>query len=227
MTPHFASLLALLLLLPLCSQGATPRTRGACVLNSSGKQICEPSVLETVVRPRRRYSRRTRKQASKKDTKKNNKMPCKSRDAPCWCKMAMEYTNMERKKKGLTMLKLGPQSQMDNAMRYASKLSRMGYLVHQKLRDVTREVGCKHWVGGENLAFNYEQGNVARKCVDQWIGSREHYLNLVRDWFREVVIGFHFDDDGRIYCVQTFSVVYPRQTFGRLNGPKCKRVQVP
>ena len=138
--------------------------------------------------------------------------------------MTLKYTNNVRKTKGLSMLALGPKRQMANAMRYAKKLGKMGYLKHQNLRSVTKEVGCKRWVGGENLAFNYETGDIARKCVDQWIGSKGHYQNLVRSWFKEMAVGFQFNKDGRVYCVQTFGLYYPRQTFGRRNGPKCDPV---
>lgn len=46
------------------------------------------------------------------------------------------------------------------------------------------------WIGGENLAFNDEDGDIAKSCVNQWINSRGHFENLVPEWFQEVVVGF-------------------------------------
>lgn len=122
------------------------------------------------------------------------------------------------------MLKLGTKMQMGNARKYAEKLSKMGKLVHQALPQVTKEVGCKRWVGGENLAYNYNQGDIARACVNQWINSPVHFQNLIRDWFEEVVTAFHFDPDGRVYCVQTFSMYTPVGTYGSMNDPGCGQV---
>ena len=143
----------------------------------------------------------------------------------CWCKKAKDYTNEVRRKNGVgKMLKLGTKKQMDNAMGYAKKLGGMGYLKHQDLSKVTREVGCQRWMGGENLAFNYEQNDIAKMCVDQWVKSKGHFENLIRDWFEEVVVGFHFRPDGRVYCVQTFALPYPRGTFGRPGDNGCQPV---
>ncbi|KAI0567715.1 scp-like extracellular [Gracilaria domingensis] len=52
------------------------------------------------------------------------------------------------------------------------------------------------WIGGENLAFNYDQANAAAACVDQWINSPGHYQNLVTDNFEQVVLGLYFKSDG-------------------------------
>lgn len=143
----------------------------------------------------------------------------------CWNKLIRTYTNDVRKKHGVKiMLKLGPKRQLLNANRHANRLSRLGFLRHQILVKATQEVKCKRWIGGENLAYNYEHGDIARSCVNQWINSKGHFENLVRDWFKEVVTGFHFDNDGRVYCVQTFGLFYPRGTYGPVDTEDCKPI---
>lgn len=152
----------------------------------------------------------------------SSRVPCKRRDIECWCEKAKDYTNDARRKNGVKkMLKLGPKNQLKNANRYAEALSRRGILKHQILPQVTREVGCQRWIGGENLAFNNEDGYIAKACVNQWIKSKPHFENLVRDWFEEVVVGFHFDTIGRVFCVQTFSLQTDRGTIGRPNDREC------
>eukprot|EP00177_Eucheuma_denticulatum_P008891 GFKZ01016151.1.p1 GENE.GFKZ01016151.1~~GFKZ01016151.1.p1 ORF type:complete len:305 (+),score=10.52 GFKZ01016151.1:1040-1954(+) len=151
--------------------------------------------------------------------------PCLKLDMPCWSLRAMHYTNAIRQRfKVKRMLIPGPLRQLDNAIRYARVLHRRGRLRHQNLRRVTKEVKCKRWIGGENIAYNYATGDVAKACVLQWLHSKTHRENLVRPWFREVVIGFHFGRSGRVYCVQTFGVVHNFGTFGGLKGRRCERV---
>lgn len=140
----------------------------------------------------------------------------------------MQYTNTVRANNGEKPLIHGTQSQLDNALRYAKVLASKKTLQHQTLPAVTKEVKCLRWIGGENLAFNYEKGDIARACVQQWIASRKHWDNLVRPWFEEMVVGVHIRFDGRVYCVQTFAVFFPRHsTFGTRDGPKCHQVVAP
>lgn len=139
--------------------------------------------------------------------------------------MIQKYTNAVRKKHGVKqMLKLGPRRQLINASNHAARLSKLGKLKHQILPAVTKEVKCKRWIGGENLAYNYENADIARACVNQWINSKGHFENLVREWFKEVVTGFHFDNDGRVYCVQTFGLVHKVGTVGPLKGKDCESI---
>lgn len=146
-------------------------------------------------------------------------------DYPCWCLKAMEYTNEIRKRfKVRQMLVPGTFRQLDNAVRYARALDRHGRLKHQNLFRVTKQVRCKRWIGGENIAYNYATGDVAKTCVMQWLHSRRHRENLIRPWFREVVIGFHYGTRSRVYCVQTFAVIHKYGTFGRLRGRRCQQV---
>lgn len=153
------------------------------------------------------------------------KAPCLKMDKPCWSLKAMEYTNEIRQKfKVRRMLVPGTFRQLDNAVKYARILNRKGRLRHQNLRRVTREVQCKRWVGGENVAYNYAKGDVAKTCIMQWLYSERHRKNLVRPWFREVVIGFHYGSGGRVYCVQTFALIHQYGTFGQLRGRRCRRV---
>lgn len=183
--------------------------REGCVLDSNGQEICS-TVTEInlpVLSERRR------------------KPPCARQDIECWSEKARQYTNeVRRKNKVKKMLRPGTISQMRNAMRWAAHLSRIGKLIHQKLgKDaLQREVKCKRWMAGENLAYNYESGDIARAAVDQWTGSQEHFENQIRDYFEEVVTAFHFARDGRIYAVQTFAVPHHIRTYGNPKARICR-----
>lgn len=189
----------------LCNAAVFEPLKEDCVLGADGVNECNPvDLLRTSTR---------------------NKAPCAKSDIRCWNKMVREYTNAVRTKHGVKhMLKLGPRRQLMNANKHAIRLSKWGKLKHQILPQATKEVKCKRWIGGENLAYNYEHADIARACVNQWINSKGHFDNLVRDWFREVVTGFHFDKDGRVYCVQTFGLFYSTGTIGPDTGKDCEPV---
>ena len=206
-----AAPLALLSLIALCSgalvppEVAAPPPPEACVLAANGTTACAPATLG--------------------DSARAAGAPCGRGDIPCWNELVRRYTNAERARHGgMQPLSLGPRRQLQNAARHAERLGRLGRLRHQVLPRATREVRCKRWIGGENLAYNYATGDVARACVDQWIRSKPHMRNLLRHWFKEVVTGFFFAPDGRVYCVQTFGLKYPWGTVGPADGKDCQPV---
>lgn len=151
--------------------------------------------------------------------------PCQKDDTNCWCVKATKYTNAVRTQYGKTKLfEVGPKNQLDNAMNYAKKLSSSGHLTHQPLSEATQKVGCKRWIGGENIAYNFETGDVAKACVDQWHNSQGHLENILTDWFEQVVVGVYFDSSGRVYCVQTFSQTIDYGTSGNEDDDGCEAV---
>lgn len=121
------------------------------------------------------------------------------------------------------MLKVGSESMLANADRWAENLARRQGLEHQNFDTANSEVRCGRRISGENIAYNFEDGDYARACVDQWIGSTGHFENIVRDWFEEVVIGFAFDSRGAVYCVQTFAV--EDDGSGSRDGSGCEPVE--
>lgn len=153
---------------------------------------------------------------------------CRRRDVLCEAKRALELTNEIRRKNGVKeMLVLGTQAQMINAMKHARFLSKLGRLKHQKLADATRKTRCERFIGGENLAaHDYE--DVAGVCVKAWKNSPGHFANLIRPWYKEMVMGVVWRGH-RAYCVQTFAIVLKnhRQTFGKFKGPKCHKARGP
>lgn len=152
--------------------------------------------------------------------------PCKTNDIICWCLIAVKYTNEVRRRHGVkTPLTVGTQSQLNNALRYAKYLAQNDRFEHQNLPSATKEVKCKRWVGGENLALNYESGDVAKRAVMQWEGSKKHLDNIKKDWYKEVVVGFYFMPNGRVYAVQTFALVHEFGTFGSVNDPGCNIIR--
>lgn len=110
----------------------------------------------------------------------------------------------------MTVLKVGPENQLKNANNFARKLAQQQRLEHQDFKVANREIGCGRALGGENVAMISGSGDIARTCVYQWIDSRGHLESIVRDWFLEVVVGFAFDRNGAVYCVQTFGVTDDR-----------------
>lgn len=205
---HRLPLLFLVLLAFLSTVGhASAPERQDCVLDADGSRTCLTALpLPAAARPA-------------------SAPPCARNDFVCWCVLAVKYTNDVRRRKGTRkMLRVGPQRQLDNALRYAKALARLGKLRHQNLIDATKDVGCSRWMGGENIAFNYEPNDIAMRAVQQWVGSPGHLKNIVRDWFEDCVVGFYFAPDGRVYAVQTFSLVHGHGTFGSVSGPGCKPV---
>lgn len=120
--------------------------------------------------------------------------------------LATRYTNDVRRRNGVSeKLKVGTESQLRNAVRYAKVLGDLGRLEHQDLGEAAQDVGCNRFIVGENIAMNFGDSDVAKTCVDQWENSAGHLENILRPGTKEVVVGFHFNNDGRIYCVQTFA----------------------
>lgn len=152
-------------------------------------------------------------------------VPCHRNDHTCWSMRATAYTNAVRARHGLLKsLSDGTVSQLHNARRFAHRLSTLGALEHQVLSAATREVGCGRFVGGENVAYNYERdADVAAVCVRQWEQSPGHLKNILRDWFEEVVVGFYYSSDGRVYCVQTFT--QRSSASGEAVGASCDAVK--
>jgi len=124
------------------------------------------------------------------------------------------------------MLRVGTMSQLNNAVQYANVLGNLGVLQHQILSDVTAKVGCSRFIGGENVAYNFNSGDVAKFCVNQWENSSGHLRNMLSDSNDEVVVGIHYARDGRVYCVQTFSSIKSRGTVGKPNQAGCEIVTI-
>lgn len=179
------------------------------------------SILYCTITTAARHKRNTK--VSTRQEQPTNE--CSREDFKCWCIKGVKYTNKVRKKHGKEKLfKIGPEKQLDNANSYAQHLGHLGTLVHQDLGHATREIGCQRWIGGENIAFNYAQKDIAKACVEQWESSSGHLENMLRDWFEEVVIGFHYTHDGRVYCVQTFATVAAHGTVGGIHDSRCEAV---
>lgn len=142
----------------------------------------------------------------------------------CWTRLARTYTNDVRQRYGVhKMLRDGPRRQFANALEYANELSALGELRHQVLGAVTEQVGCGRWIGGENIAYNYEaNGDIAKACVDQWEHSPPHLENLVREEYDEVSVGFHYASDGKVFCVQTFASISPQEVAAFSNHDGCE-----
>lgn len=150
---------------------------------------------------------------------------CSKEDEDCWCMKAVDYTNDIRRRHGKTkILQPGPKSQLQNAKRYALDLGRIGRLVHQDLTVASNEVKCSRMILGENIAYNYENGDFAFSCVQQWEASQGHLQNILKDNIDEVVVGFYKDANGRVYCVQTFSAINGETSSETPKGSECGRV---
>lgn len=148
-------------------------------------------------------------------------VPCKRHDIMCWNKYTLMYTNRIRRKYRKPLLRMGTYNQLKNAMNRAKILATKPKLVHQNLNKAGKIVKCKRWMSGENLARNGEKYNIARKCVNQWMASKEHFDALVMSWFREMVIGIHITKSGTVYCVQTFAVYSEKYAVGSKHGKGC------
>ncbi|CAN8069776.1 unnamed protein product [Agarophyton chilense] len=152
--------------------------------------------------------------------------PCPKGDNKCWCMKAISYTNDVRRRHGKKkMLKSGPMTQLQNAMRYAVTLANIGNLEHQDLAAATNEVGCNRRIRGENIAYNYNKGDAAFSCVQQWEKSPPHLENILRDNFDEVAVGFFNAENGRVYCVQTFSEVDKAILESNENSDPCASIE--
>lgn len=164
---------------------------------------------------------KNRKKGKKGKNTKN--LACNKKHTACWSERARHLTNTVRRSRGIKPLNAGTYRQLQNALKYAKRLGALGFLKHQNLREATRQVGCNRFVAGENIAFNYVKGDLVQTCVKQWIHSKGHFKNLVREWFEEVVVGvFEHKKSGRVYCVQTFAVVHQRNSKGKGKKGECR-----
>jgi len=188
--------------------------RRDCVLSKNGRESCfgSSSYLATVGRQRDR---------------RRVPSPCKRYDFNCWCVKAVEYTNQVRLRHGKKkMLRVGPISQLNNAIEYANVLGNLGVLQHQILSEVTAKVGCSRFIGAENVAYNFNSDDIAKFCVNQWENSSGHLRNMLSDANDEVVVGIHYARDGRVYCVQTFSSIKLHGTVGKPDQSGCEIVTI-
>lgn len=135
--------------------------------------------------------------------------PCHLRDEECMSNQMLKYVNDYRKSQGLSkMLSSGSSSQLNNAMGHSKKMKQNGSIYHQKLSRVN--LGCSAFFSGENVAKNhciYGKTNTdpARMCVDQFIESEPHRLNLINENHESVAMGVYISNDGYIWCTQTFT----------------------
>lgn len=182
------------------------RTQECCLLSiSSNEQVCN---LTFSFQYTHRLNRRRNVKKGSSNEKGKNKRIFYDRHMVYWSERARHLTNNVRKKRGVKRLRAGTHRQLQNAVNHAQTLGRLGFLKHQNLRQVTKRVGCNRFVAGENIAYNYADGDLVATCMRQWIHSRTHYNNLVYKGFEEVVVGvFVHKRSGRIYCVQTFAMV--------------------
>lgn len=190
-----------------CITFGTVQTPDICVLSLEGRHIC------------------TNQNDIRLPLLDRSNEVCSPEDEQCWCMKAVDYTNDVRRRYGKTkMLQPGPKSQLQNAKRYAVDLGKIGRLVHQDLTAASRDVKCSRMILGENIAYNYENGDVAFSCVQQWEASAGHLENILKDNIDEVVVGFYKDTNGRVYCVQTFSAINGVMSSEPLQDPECSRV---
>jgi len=135
--------------------------------------------------------------------------PCNLRDEECMSTQMLKYVNDYRKTQGISkMLSSGSSSQLNNAMTHSKRMKEKGSIYHQEISRVN--LGCSAFFSGENVAKNhctYGRTNTdpARMCVDQFIDSEPHRLNLINKNHESVSMGVYISDDGYIWCTQTFS----------------------
>ena len=138
----------------------------------------------------------------------------------CWNTLALKYVNILRAcakaKLGTSIepLKPGTLYMLQNALLHSRNQASARSLWHQNLGATSFGTGVCRLVGlnGENVAFHTWQINPAWYCVmSQWLNSPGHRANMLRTWFKEMVVGVVVESTGRRYCTQTFINRYSNQ----------------
>lgn len=134
---------------------------------------------------------------------------CRQADVRCMSNQALEEVNKIRSEVGLSPLKAGTVSQLDNAVSHSKKSAITDSLVYQKL--LTTFLGCESSLSGENFALRWMRAvigptNVASLCVKQFKDSPLDYENMVSTKHEFFVMGVYLEPNGKVWCTQTFAV---------------------
>eukprot|EP00179_Madagascaria_erythrocladioides_P026146 CAMPEP_0198335972 /NCGR_PEP_ID=MMETSP1450-20131203/20675_1 /TAXON_ID=753684 ORGANISM="Madagascaria erythrocladiodes, Strain CCMP3234" /NCGR_SAMPLE_ID=MMETSP1450 /ASSEMBLY_ACC=CAM_ASM_001115 /LENGTH=176 /DNA_ID=CAMNT_0044040669 /DNA_START=170 /DNA_END=697 /DNA_ORIENTATION=- len=132
---------------------------------------------------------------------------CNGMDTMCWSMKSVNYLNGFRRANGIgKMLRAGYKSQQFNADAHSRAMMGRRALYHQNLGSATSQIGCGVFVNAENVAYNYEKGDIARACMNQWQKSAPHRANLLNMNSDRVTVGFSRSSDGRVYCTMVMTM---------------------
>ncbi|MFW5872709.1 MAG: CAP domain-containing protein, partial [bacterium] len=108
----------------------------------------------------------------------------------------IELVNAERRKKELPPLKKN--DQLTNSARFHAKDMGENYYFSHESRDADSNITCKTFdrlksfysydAIGENIAYGYSTPSKVHKA---WVGSENHYKNIINSNFREIGVGYY------------------------------------
>jgi len=125
-------------------------------------------------------------------------------------RQVLEFTNEERARYNLPALSL--EATLAEAARLHSEdMIVNNYFSHTGL-DGSTPWGRAAALGfdilgnfGENIAANRYSADVARRLVTQWMNSEGHRANILNEGFRQLGVGIHISNDGRVMATQKFA----------------------
>jgi uncharacterized protein YkwD len=115
----------------------------------------------------------------------------------------LKLHNQERKKEDLSPLRLNPDLTRA-AQEYAEFLARSGEFGHKikgTPRSRVKDAGYKPKAVGENIAIGQPTPSLVFK---DWLESKVHQENILREDFSEVGFGFATDKEGQMIWVTDF-----------------------
>jgi len=118
-----------------------------------------------------------------------------------WRKTILRQTNVQRKKRGLKILRLNPKA-TTTAQNWALTMSKKRVLAHNR----NFSSGCSRGsASAENVAYNTSNRNISnpKKLVTQWMNSSGHRANILNRKFSVIGIGI-VEKKGIFWGVQVF-----------------------
>lgn len=112
----------------------------------------------------------------------------------------VERTNDERKKAGLSPLKISPR--LAKAARvHSANMARTGELTHDRMQERVAEAGYNYLAIAENVAWNQQS---PAEVLKSWMQSAGHRANIVNREYTEIGVGIARDKENSPYYTQIF-----------------------
>lgn len=119
----------------------------------------------------------------------------------------VDLVNQQRTQAGLAPLQFSSKL-VEAAQIHSTNMARLGRMEHTLtgsvlpgLQDRAQHVGYNFSYLGENIAFNYPDGN---SVMTAWMNSPGHRANILNPNFTEIGVGISNDSQGQPYYTQEF-----------------------
>ena len=124
-----------------------------------------------------------------------------------WFARVVELTNLARQNAGVAPVTLSPkltqasQIQADAMAQFDQMVHNLPGAAYPGLADRAGAVGYGYIWLGENIAFNYKDGD---SVMSSWLFSTGHRENILEPNFREIGVAVAYNRKGEAYICQVF-----------------------